>query len=246
MIHIAICDDEKEEQDSLYGFVRQCLTGYTERYQVELFGSGEELLDSGFIPDILFLDIIMDGKDGIQTGAEIRKRSLDVIIIYITNLGEKITEAVNGIHSYGYLLKPVDGVQLSRMIQEAVGMIRSRKMSCYESFLSDKNIGFRMLVNEIYYFEYRSRRIKVVTKEGPDIYIRETISSVAERMEKYGFAMSHQSFVVNLYEVDAVCGSMLKMKNGDMVYLAQKRASDIKDRMMQLGRRSILKGDKRI
>lgn len=46
--------------------------------------------------------------------------------------------------------------------------------------------------------------------------------------------------------MDAVCGSMLKMKNGDMVYLAQKRASDIKDRMMQLGRRSILKGDKRI
>ncbi len=51
--------------------------------------------------------------------------------------------------------------------------------------------------------------------------LKEKIGEIAERMRRYSFEMSHQSFVVNLYEVKEIKGQMLLMKNGEMVCLAQ-------------------------
>ena len=61
-------------------------------------------------------------------------------------------------------------------------------------------------------------------------------------MKPYGFAMSHQSFVVNLYYVDKISNQMLIMKNGDKVYLAQKRASALRKQLMQIAKESINRG----
>lgn len=100
-----------------------------------------------------------------------------------------------------------------------------------EQFLASKYIP------DIYYFEYYDRKVKIVTKDN--IYVcKEKIGSIAERMMKYGFAMSHQSFVVNLYCVHEIKKQALVMKNGDEVFLAQKRASMIRKMLMQAARKS--------
>ena len=54
--------------------------------------------------------------------------------------------------------------------------------------------------------------------------------------------MSHQSFVVNLYYVDKITSQTLIMKNGDTVYLAQKRASAVRKKLMQLVKETIENG----
>ena len=61
-------------------------------------------------------------------------------------------------------------------------------------------------------------------------------------MDKYGFAMSHQSFVVNLYYVDKITLQTLLMRNGDEVSLAQKRASSFRKRLMKIAKESMNNG----
>lgn len=70
----------------------------------QTFESGEHLLESGFKPDILILDIIMNGCDGIQIGEIIKNHYVGTIIIYISVISDKVSEAINAIHSFGYLM----------------------------------------------------------------------------------------------------------------------------------------------
>ncbi|MBQ6807072.1 MAG: response regulator [Lachnospiraceae bacterium] len=107
MIKIAICDDEKQDRERLQELVYEYAQKYEQTYKIEIFESGEGYLNSGLVADILFLDIIMNNKDGIQIGEEVRKQKGNTIIIYTTNLNEKMAIAFNRIHSFGYLMKPI-------------------------------------------------------------------------------------------------------------------------------------------
>lgn len=65
-------------------------------------------------------------------------------------------------------------------------------------------------------------------------------------MREYEFMMSHQSFVVNLYCIEKFADQALIMKNGDTVYLAQKRTAAIRKRLMQLANELGQDGGKRV
>ncbi|MDE7427691.1 MAG: response regulator, partial [Lachnospiraceae bacterium] len=49
--------------------------------------SGEEMLALP-APDILFLDIQMTGKNGMETARELRRRHEDTILIFVTAMSE--------------------------------------------------------------------------------------------------------------------------------------------------------------
>ena len=74
-------------------------------------------------PDLILMDIQLDGKkDGIDAAFSI-KNLYDVPIIFITAFTEKITsERVRKIPPhYGYILKPFEEKDLQKSIEEALG-----------------------------------------------------------------------------------------------------------------------------
>ncbi|MBD5549305.1 MAG: response regulator transcription factor [Lachnospiraceae bacterium] len=240
MIKIAICDDDRDDRQKLDGMIQKYAAGAKEDFCTRQFESGEQLVDSDFIPDILFLDIMMNRKDGIQIGMEIKNIKNDILIVYTTNISHNMAVALNKVHSFGYLIKPIVEEEFFDMLSGAIRQIKSNHTESRNiiSFVSSGNKVIYLHAMDVYYFEYVNRQVRAVTKDGSFV-CKETISEMAKRMEKYGFAMSHQSFVVNLYHVDSISGQMLIMKNGARVYLAQKRMSAIKHRLILLARKSI-------
>ena len=69
-MRIAICDDEKYIRELIGNKV---LKHYPEA-DIVFFASGEELLLSDKHIDILFLDIQMTGRNGMETAGELRKK----------------------------------------------------------------------------------------------------------------------------------------------------------------------------
>lgn len=245
MIKIAICDDEQKDRRKLYGFISDFTGIASKDVYIKEFESGEQLLDSGFDPDILFLDIVMKEKDGIQAGNEIRCNNPNVLIIYITNLKEKISIAINKIHAFGYLEKPISDENVYTLLLDAMNCLRQNARADEVTFLSENNSIIKLPVADIYYFEYLQRKIKIVTKTK-NYMCKDKINEIANKMKPYGFAMSHQSFVVNLYEVEKIVPPNLIMKNGTSVYLAQKRQSAIRKMIMQIARESTGRGGSKV
>ena len=59
-MNIAVCDDEKEVREQIKGLLRR------QNQTAILYASGEELLAAKEQYDIVFLDIQLDGKNGIE------------------------------------------------------------------------------------------------------------------------------------------------------------------------------------
>lgn len=82
MIKIAVCDDEKKDRETICSLLEEYRKEQPGRFETVPFESGEQLLNSDLKPDIIFLDIVMKDKDGFQTGAEIKRKYPEVIIVY--------------------------------------------------------------------------------------------------------------------------------------------------------------------
>lgn len=81
LLEIGICDDQKEWVETM----QSSLSCYLKKKQMEAkitaFASAEELLNADWQRfHILFLDVVMDGKDGVEAAAQIRRKNPDICL----------------------------------------------------------------------------------------------------------------------------------------------------------------------
>ncbi len=119
-------------------------------------------------------------------------------------------------------------------------VIKERSVLDEVTFLLEDYTLVRLCCRDICYFEYMNRKVRIVTVKGEYVCINERIGDIANRMRQFGFVMSHQSFVVNMYQIDKITPQLLIMKNGDRVYLAQKRASTIRKELRSQSEKILL------
>lgn len=107
MINVAICDDEKYILDKIEKLVFNFFHRKNVEITVSQFGSGEELLRCNNDIDILFLDIQMDGIDGMETARKLRSQNYKGYLIFITVLKEMVFQSFE-VQAYDYLIKPIN------------------------------------------------------------------------------------------------------------------------------------------
>ncbi|MDE0723368.1 MAG: sigma-54 dependent transcriptional regulator [Alphaproteobacteria bacterium] len=117
--YVLIVDDEEDIRSSLSGLLED------EGYKTATASSGEECLDivSQKLPDLVLLDIWMDGMDGLETLSRLKRRAPDLPVIMISGHGTietAVTATQKG--AYDFIEKPpsVDRLLLtsSRAIRE--------------------------------------------------------------------------------------------------------------------------------
>lgn len=74
MIQIAICDDDKKDVLHLRTILREIMDKFSLQYNIKEYDSGEKLLEAPLAFHLIFLDIVMDGKDGIEIGKQIFRK----------------------------------------------------------------------------------------------------------------------------------------------------------------------------
>lgn len=79
-------------------------------------------------PDLILMDIMLEGEmNGIEAAGQIQAQ-LDVPIIYLSCLNdEKVIDQAIETNPYGYILKPYDGAELRFGIENALKMHRAHK-----------------------------------------------------------------------------------------------------------------------
>ena len=222
MIKIAICDDDLITLNQ----TKKLIEDYKIKdFDIYVYKSGEELLESKRIFDIIFLDIDMIGINGIETAKRIRLYDKQVKIIYVTNYTD-YTYSAFSVHAFGYLVKPIKEKDLHEQLKEALSYMVEDK-ECLMEFITNEGL-VRVDLNKIYYFEYESRKVLMKTNDKTYI-LKEKISDISTKMKEYGFEMPHKSFVVNLYNVKSIKGYDIYMMNGSVVPLSQKKSTEFRN-----------------
>lgn len=123
MIKIAFCDDDMEVLHQMNELLDRYRVERNEDITYAAFQSPFELLteiEKGIRPDILFLDVVMPGQNGMDVAKEIRQYDTNMKIIFLTSSPEFAVESYT-VGAYFYQLKPIWEESFFRLMDSVLG-----------------------------------------------------------------------------------------------------------------------------
>lgn len=229
MMRVAIVDDEIGQINITKEFVIEFFQKKDMEYSLYNYSSGEELLESDIEFDIIFLDIQMDGIDGIETAQKFRAENKQTAFFYVTSYPDYIMKSMT-IHPYAFIVKPIDKDVIFQNLEDYlayVGSMSSNHVQEYFKVFHD-NQWVKLDVSDICYFHYMDNRTIDIITTGKTYHIRDSISRLYETLDHQIFLMPQQSFIVNIQHISRVDGKnkALIMNNGDIVLIARRKYYD--------------------
>ena len=229
MIRIAICDDEKHMSDHIRAMASDFFRKKNREIQLRTFLSGEELLNYDGQIDILFLDIQMNGMDGLETARKLRAGKFRGFLIFITVLKEMVFQSFE-VQAYDYLVKPVDEKQFGKTMER---LYASMQNASEDSLLVQKGYEGRIIrEDEIVFCEVIDRKIylNLVSGEVVDYYDR--IENLETKLDSH-FFRCHRSYLINLKHLKGYKNGTAYMDNHKEIPVSRLRSREFSDVVLQ-------------
>lgn len=216
-LKIAVCEDSPRDTELLLGLIAQSgIAG-----QCEGFPSGEALLDV-FAPgkyDLIFLDIYMDGIQGVDAAARIREADRTVTLAFTTTSTDHTLESYR-MKAAGYLEKPVK----PQDVRELLSLVLAKRTTAAYITLLIEGANRNLPVESILFFEQRNHAIMVHTLTET-LRTSQTVKlALIELLLPDCFFRCHHSYIVNLRlvrELDREL-SVFVMQDNSRVHIRQR------------------------
>ncbi|MCM1175665.1 MAG: LytTR family DNA-binding domain-containing protein [Blautia sp.] len=220
-MNIAICDDESGVRAGVKDMLQEAFP----EIEIREFSSGQELLEAAgrdYPPDIVLMDIAMNGADGMEIAGKLREL-YQVLLIFVTGAKEPVFQAFD-VGAFHYLLKPVEKKKLLSVMARAVAVVEKAGVKP-RSILIKAPGGYRRLdTKDILYAESDGRKVILHTKQE-NLEFYEKMEELEQRLGE-GFYRCHRGYLVSLSEVRGYDKANIRMSNGESVYLAKRKYSE--------------------
>lgn len=226
-MRIAICDDQSEYRNLIIQYVLFYFKEHLIDLEYDEFSSGEELLSSDKIFDIVFLDIEMNELNGIQTTKELNIRNKNTIIFIVTAYQKYLDDAMD-LNVFRYIDKPIQAKRLYNGLDKAIDLINNNEIT----FKTREDGIVTIHKNDIIYVEVKRKTVYVNTIEKQYI-AREKMDFFKENLIASYFAIPHVSYVINFNFVKKFQRDKVQLKNGQIISIAPKKQTEIKKKFMQ-------------
>lgn len=124
MFTVGIAEDVESNRADLLSHLARYTEEHGTEFTVHEYGDGAELID-GYRPqyDILFLDVEMPQMDGLEAARRIRAVDPEVIIIFVTNMGQYAIKGYQ-VDALSYLVKPVPYFAFAQELTRSLAKLR--------------------------------------------------------------------------------------------------------------------------
>ena len=222
MIRIAIVEDAAFDRQVL----RDCLREYGQETGTELqiteFTGGTAFLEQYQEDlDLIFMDIMMDGLDGLTTARKLRRRDDKVMLVFVTSM---LQYAVQGysVDAMDFIVKPVTYTGLKLCMDRVVR--RLNETIPVRLRFTNREGTHSVDAAEICYIESLEHKIVVHTVQG-EIQSDMSLAAAEKMVKALPFFRCHVSYLVNLRYVDRVSGNDVWV-NGDRLAISRYRRKD--------------------
>lgn len=208
MYHIAICDDLIEEREQFTQIVQSI---GIDPLSIQCFESGESLFfeynrgEANF--DLIFLDIYMDGMNGMEIAIKLREQGYKGAITFLTTSKDFAIESYE-VEAIGYLIKPLTKEQVEKIFIKFLKP-KFRPSIC---LLVGREKRYFYL-DDIAYLESRNHDILVNLISGEVLRTRGKLADVETKLDDPRFLSCHKSFLVNMQLICDVKEGFI-LKNG--------------------------------
>lgn len=234
MIKIAFCDDDMEVLHQMNELLDRYRVEWNEDITYAAFQSPFELLteiEKGIRPDILFLDVVMPGQNGMDVAKEIRQYDTNMKIIFLTSSPEFAVESYS-VGAYFYQLKPIWEESFFRLMDAVLAECEKKKKNSL--ILRSKDGITRIDLQQLEYCEVLGRKLLFHLENGVVLESAGSLDDLAGQLMQYSnFFRPHRSFLVNMEYIQNISSRSIKMVNDAEIPIPHGKCSEIKNTYME-------------
>lgn len=191
-------------------------------------------------PDVVFLDIQMPGKNGLELAQEL---SPVPELVFITAHDEFALRAFE-VNALDYLLKPVQPDRLAETLkklfnkeegEEVAQEFRTVLTDEDQVFLKDGERCWFVKLSNVRLFESEGNYVRVFFETNKPLILR-SLNNLEQRLSANSFFRASRKHIVNLRWIENIepwfnGGLMVKLKGGEQIEISRRQSVKLKDMM---------------
>lgn len=233
IIKIAVCDDEIIFAGKMKTIIDTYCMEKQILYEVDLYQSGRDFITNSIKMmgyQIVFLDINMEGIDGLETAKELRKLCKETFVIFVTAFINYTLEGYK-VDAIRYLLKTSENFEQS--VYEALNAVFQKmeytpiiRKFCFQE--GNKNVA----LERILYIESVLHKLTfhILEEDIISYTMYETLNNITGMFNK-DFVRIHQSYLVNLRFVRKINRRDLILSNDISLPIARSKLNEARKRV---------------
>ena len=234
MVKIAFCDDDLSMLHELQELVDRYRVARNHEIDYISFHSPFDLLaaiERGIRFDILFLDVLMPGENGIDTAAEVRNYDSDVKIIFLTSSAEFAVQSYT-VGAYFYQLKPIWAESFYRLMDSVLATCEKDQTNSL--ILRCKSGITRIDLKQLEYCEVIHRTLFFHLTNGKVLESIGSLDELCSQMEPYGnFLRPHRSYLINLEYVQSLSSRAITMSCLTEIPIPRGKYNEVKNAFLE-------------
>lgn len=220
-MRIAIVDDIAEERKLLRSRLEDRLHRSSIHADFFEYENGEDFLIAAKQQTftVLFLDIYMNGTNGIETAKELRKFDKDSLLVFITTSTDHALEGfqVRAIH---YLVKPYTADEIDLLVDEIISRIPEPD-KVIQVKVSGSDVRLRL--KDIVYAEHFSHMIHIHTANKNQLITRQSFGEFIAPLKKDSrFFLCSRGVIANMEHATDFDNAGFVMDDGSRVLVNHK------------------------
>ena len=213
-------DDCLQDREALSVLVRTRAQQRGLCWELESFSSGEALLHSCAEQgcDLIFLDILMPGLNGLETARRLRAGGSAALLVFVTTEADFALEGYE-VEAAGFLLKApnIDPARFARLMDRLERRLESERFLD----LSPCGVSLRLPLSNVLYAEMLGHRMLLHTLAGVHS-LRLSLEELKPRLDRRFFEC-HRGILLNLDKAVKLGGDTVTLVNGDTLPVSRRR-----------------------
>ena len=228
MIHIAICDDEKDFVAYLTGLLNQYATETGQEIKVTAYYDGMELIEKyDTTIDLIFLDIQMRLVNGLRAAERVRQMDEKVGIIFLTTLTQYGLEGYK-YQATNYIIKPI---RYARLKEEMKQWLERHRQDDSPFIVVANDAGkFKVFLKSLRFIETFNRNLLLHTDQE-NIICYKKMKELETELVQHGFVRCHSGYLVNLFYVKRIEKLDIILTTGERVPISQPKRKEFMERL---------------
>ncbi|MBC8543880.1 LytR/AlgR family response regulator transcription factor [Bianquea renquensis] len=221
-MRIAIVDDIGSEREALSMRLTLQLNRLALHADISGFESGRDFLSAAKEEpfDLVFLDIYMDGENGVDTAKELRLFDQDCLLVFTTTSTDHALDGFR-VRAFQYLVKPYSDRELEVLFDELMARLPEP-----DQYIEVNVTGgsVRLRFREILYAEHYLHQIHIWTSDGRETVTRQTFREFKARLCDSRFFPCSRGMIINLEYVKDFNGTDFILKDGKRIPVSRDQA----------------------
>lgn len=233
MIKVGLCDDNDLHINELSKLLNNISLKKNLPLEIITFKSGEELINfhknKGDYFDLIFLDILMDGINGIVTAKTLKSICSNTYIIFVTVSKDYALDSYE-VDAYSYILKPFNEDKISSKFLSVVEKVLHNRKNILH--VKNNQDMYSINLDSTIFFESNLRKITAYSISN-EVSFYEKLSNLEVDLRCSNFIRCHRSYLVNLSYIKNIISSEVVTTTGHRIPISKKYLKSIREDFME-------------